>query len=103
MTSSYRGTRGPHSGDPAEPVDVEYREGARLTWSREGDTLILNPNDIVPAIALSPLLFEAKKKFKKVVLVDDCAFDNAHGDLLRSHGFMNVSVSPCGNFLTGTS
>jgi hypothetical protein len=87
------------TGTDTEEVHLGYdAETAKLTWSRGGDTLVFNPNDIVPRLALSPLLFEAKKKFRKVVLVDDYAFDNAHADLLRSHYFTSVTVSPqCGS------
>jgi hypothetical protein len=73
-------------------VTVEYDElTRRIVWSagQGGDMLVFNPNEI-PELALSALLFDARKKFRLVGLVDDLVADNDYEHILKNHGFINV-------------
>ena len=74
---------------------IYYDSLCRLSWDPPlgEDTLTFNPVD-VPAIALSCLLFEAKKHFKSVVLVDDFLAEDDHVDLLKQHLFKDVQRLP---------
>lgn len=68
-----------------------YNSSCRLSWdlSSGEDTLVFNPAD-VPKVALSGLLFDAKKHFKAVMLVDDFLEEDDHVKLLKRHLFMDV-------------
>ena len=75
-----------------DDVAVEYDElTRRIVWSEsEGrDMLVFNPNE-VPELALSALLFDARKKFRLVGLIDDLVADNDYEHILKNHGFINV-------------
>ena len=73
-------------------VSVKYDDLTnKIVWSAHGDMLVLNPND-VPEIALSTLLFDAKKKFRLVGLIDDLVAENDYENILKNHGFINVRM-----------
>ena len=73
-------------------VSVKYDDLTnKIVWSTYGDMLVLNPND-VPEIALSTLLFDARKKFRLVGLIDDLVAENDYENILKNHGFVNVRM-----------
>ena len=73
-------------------ITVEYDKLTnKIVWSDRGDMLVFNPNE-VPEIALSALLFDAKKKFRLVGLIDDLVADNDYENILKNHGFINVRM-----------
>ena len=73
-----------------DPITIEYDILTRnIVWSDQGDMLVFTPNE-VPEIMISPLLFDTKKKFRLVGLIDDMVADNDYENMLKNHGFINV-------------
>ena len=72
-----------------------YDSMCRLSWDPPVSEYTLTFNTVdVPEIALSRLLFEAKKHFKAVVLIDDFLAEDDHVNLLKQHMFMDVRRLP---------
>ena len=75
-----------------DPITIEYDDLThRIAWSGRDDMLVFNPNE-VPEIMMSALMFDAKKKFRVVGLIDDLVADNDYENMLKNHGFINVRM-----------
>lgn len=78
---------------PDEEKERCYKWSSNVTL--KCDLLILDPDmDCIPDVALSSLLFDAKKFAKAVMMSDGCIFDVDYVDLLKKHGFRMVSRLP---------